>query len=79
MVAARPKAPILAAQAVRRASSRALDKEGSRIEINKAMIATTTSSSISVKPLLGRFEPVSRFNIMKYLLAGVGKQTGRLS
>jgi hypothetical protein len=37
---------------VRLASSRARDRLGRRMEISSAMIATTTSSSISVKALL---------------------------
>jgi len=38
-----------------RPALRALDKAGSRIPINNAMIAMTTSSSMSVKPERGRF------------------------
>jgi len=46
--------PMREAHKVVRACERALLNEGSRIEISKAMMATTTNSSISVKPTFGR-------------------------
>src|SRR5262245_54299057 len=49
-----PMLDMLAAQAARLAWSRAPRRAGSRIAISNAMIATTTRSSINVKPCRGR-------------------------
>src|SRR5690606_36253544 len=62
MCEATPSCRVLLRQTEARARFRAIDSEGSRMEISKAMIATTTSTSISVKPparpLAGRFRIV---------------------
>jgi hypothetical protein len=50
---------MFAKQAVVVAASRALFKEGSRMEINNAMIPITTNSSTNVKPGLTLFRRMS--------------------